>query len=174
MQNLNTNLPATPKPPSWYRHRWPWLLMLGPILVIVAGSYTMWLAFKHEDAMVIDDYYKEGRAINQDLRRDHIASSLKLTLHLAYNARLSLLNGQVQSFGIPMPGKLQLRLVHPTRPEKDIYSQVQTDNQGNFSIALPMLEATRWRVQLENEQRDWRLTGLWMWPQQQMIDISAD
>jgi len=25
----------------WYRHRWPWLLMAGPLAVLVAGFITM-------------------------------------------------------------------------------------------------------------------------------------
>ena len=28
----------------WYKERWPWLLMAGPAIVIVAGFITAWLA----------------------------------------------------------------------------------------------------------------------------------
>ena len=27
----------------WYSHRWPWFLMLGPALVLVAGAFTGYL-----------------------------------------------------------------------------------------------------------------------------------
>ena len=33
-------IPAAP----WWRHRWPWLLMAGPAVVLVAGSSTSYLA----------------------------------------------------------------------------------------------------------------------------------
>ena len=41
----------------WYRHRWPWLLMAGPVAVIIAGLVTAWVAFTGADALVVDDYF---------------------------------------------------------------------------------------------------------------------
>ena len=43
----------------WYLHRWPWRLMMGPFLVVIAATYTGWIAFTRQDAMVVDDYYKQ-------------------------------------------------------------------------------------------------------------------
>ena len=39
------NSKLTPVLP-WYRHRWPWLLMLGPFVVVVAAAITLWLAVR--------------------------------------------------------------------------------------------------------------------------------
>ncbi|MDB5935308.1 MAG: cytochrome oxidase assembly protein, partial [Massilia sp.] len=36
----------------WYTHRWPWLIMLGPAVVIVGGSFATYLAITRPDAMV--------------------------------------------------------------------------------------------------------------------------
>lgn len=36
----------------WYRHRWPWLLMSGPALVVVAGIATTVIAVRTADPMV--------------------------------------------------------------------------------------------------------------------------
>jgi hypothetical protein len=36
----------------WYRHRWPWLLMSGPAIVVVAGIATMVIAVRTADPMV--------------------------------------------------------------------------------------------------------------------------
>ncbi len=76
----------------WYAHRWPWLLMLGPFLVVIAASYTGWIAFTRQDALVVDDYYKQGNAINQDLHRDAVATKLGLSL----NARYDVANGKFE------------------------------------------------------------------------------
>ena len=70
--NPNATVSALP----WYREPWPWLLMAGPALVVVAGLTTAWIAVTHEDGLVADDYYKRGLAINQELRRDSAAVSL--------------------------------------------------------------------------------------------------
>ena len=158
----------------WYAHRWPWLLMLGPALVVVAGSYTMWLAFTREDAMVVGDYYKEGRAINQDLKRDRIAASLGISLRMSYNPETATLAGNVRSLGAPSQQKFRLHMAHPTRPEKDMQLSVQTDRNGDFSMVLPMLEMARWQIQLENDRRDWRVEGVWHWPQQRTVELTAD
>ena len=72
---------ATP----WYRHRWPWLLMLGPAVVVVAGIYTTVLAFSSNDGLVSDDYYKEGLAINRTLKRDQQAVALGISANVQFS-----------------------------------------------------------------------------------------
>ena len=62
----------------WYKEPWPWILMVGPVVVIIAGILTAWLAIKSHDGLVEDDYYKEGLAVNQRLKRDHKAGDLGL------------------------------------------------------------------------------------------------
>lgn len=159
---------------TWFKQLWPWLLILGPAVVIIAGCYTIWLAISHDDAMVVDDYYKQGKAINRDLRRLRHASELGVTLQLTYSASTNVLSGNVQSLAAPMATHLLLQLTHPTRPEKDIRLPVQVDVKGNFAIALPSLERARWQVQLENDKRDWRLAGVWSWPRQPSVVIKNE
>lgn len=158
----------------WYAQLWPWLLMLGPVLAILACAYTGWLAFSKQDAMVVDDYYRQGKAINQDLRRDRVATSLGLSFDARYDAAAGKLNGALLGFGKPVAGKVRILLAHPTQPEKDITLEAQLDQLGGFSVGLPMLERARWQMLIESERRNWRLSGVWMWPQQQTVDIKAD
>jgi len=158
----------------WYRQLWPWLLMLGPFIVVVGGSYVMWVAFTRQDALVVDDYYRQGQAINQDLRRDRVAADRELAFKLQYDAASGALTGQILSHGLPYPHKIQLQLIHATLPEKDIKLVGQPGPDGTFVIPLPMLDAARWQVQVEGDQRDWRLGGGWSWPHQQKIEIMAD
>jgi len=61
----------------WYREPWPWLLMAGPAVVVVAGFVTLWLAFNSDDGLVADDYDKRGQAIHQTLSRDRAAAALE-------------------------------------------------------------------------------------------------
>ena len=58
----------------WYREPWPWILMSGPFTVVVAGLVTAWIAVANEDPLVVDNYYKEGLAINRVLERDQAAA----------------------------------------------------------------------------------------------------
>lgn len=160
--------PGNVKP--WYAHPWPWLLMLGPFLVIVAGIHTTWLAFSQPDALVVDDYYKQGKAINQDLRRDRVAAGMKLTFGIRYEPAGGKLAGSIRSEN-PVTEKIAISLIHSTRPEKDIRLLVQPDQEGNFAVELPMLDIARWQVLVEGEQREWRLNGVWAWPEEQRMEI---
>ncbi len=86
-------VPARDMP--WYRHRWPWFLMLGPAIVIVAGFYTLWLAIVSNDGLVADDYYKRGLGINRVLERTQRATVLGL------HARVDLDDAEVRVCGWP-------------------------------------------------------------------------
>ena len=159
----------------WWKQRWPWLLMAGPAIVIVAGAYTGYLAFTRQDALVVGDYYKRGKAINQDLRRDRVASALGLSMSIGYDATQGMLAGQLRrdGGGGGKAGRLFLRLSHATLPAKDIQLVVELDPSGSFRINLPMLERSRWVVLVEGEQRDWRLAGAWSWPVQRSVEFTA-
>lgn len=173
MQNVST-FAAQGKPAPWYRHRWPWLLMLGPGLVILAGVHTTWLAFSHQDALVTGDYYKEGKAINQDLRRAHAAAALKLEFNMRFDPAAGKLTGTIDSDGRPHEAPLIVTLNHSTLPEKDVRLMVNVGPDGRFEAALPMLDMARWTVTVENADRDWRLAGRWMWPQENSLRVVAD
>jgi len=162
----------------WYRHRWPWLLMVGPVAVIIAGVLTAWISFAGADALVVDDYYKQGKAINQDLRRDRAAAAFGLQLVLRYDAATGTLSGQlaqpaVQSAAYLSDVPLTLALIHPTVPAKDRQYTVTPDTAGHFSLALPLLERAYWQVQLEDQAHQWRLHGHWRWPQQTTTSIRS-
>jgi hypothetical protein len=158
----------------WYRHRWPWLLMLGPAVVLVGGSLAAYLAYTREDALVVGDYYKQGKAINQDLRRDRVAATLRLAFEAHYDPRTGMLDGRLLGFGQPVITPFRIYLAHPTLPARDLLLEVHPDATGRFSAALPMHEPVRWQVLVEGGQREWRLSRSWQWPRQQSLAIEAD
>ena len=43
-----------PASKPWYREPWPWILMAGPAIVVVAGIATAWLAVRSNDGLVED------------------------------------------------------------------------------------------------------------------------
>ena len=163
-------LHETPSP--WYRHRWPWFIMLGPAAVMAATAVSAVLALRQPDAMVVDDYYKQGKAINQDLRRDRMASALRLSLGAHYSA--GRLTGRLESFGRPMLAPFRIHLAHPTQPRKDRVLEAWPDGEGNLDVALPALEMTHWQVVVEDEGRQWRLARGWSPARQEALEIVAD
>ncbi len=169
---FNATEPAVP----WYRHRWPWLLMAGPAVVVVAGLTTVWIAVTRADALVTDDYYKQGKAINLDLRRDREAWRLQAHVHMAYDPADGMLRGRVQSKATVAEATkrvLYLSLTHPTLPEKDRSMILTPDAQGNFAVPMEHLEPARWRLVAEDASRQWRLHGSWNWPQEREQEMDA-
>ena len=159
-------------PAPWYRHRWPWFIMLGPAAVMAATAVSAVLALRQPDAMVVDDYYKQGKAINQDLRRDRMASALRLSLGAHY--RGGRLKGRLESFGRPMLAPFRIRLAHPTQPRKDRVLMARPDGEGNVDVALPALEMTHWQVVVEDEGLQWRLARGWSPAREEALEIVAD
>jgi len=146
----------------WYKHCWPWILMAGPAIVIVAGFITAWLAIVSNDGLVDDNYYKVGLSVNQELKQRQLAAELNL------KANLTLVdNGQSIQLvlsGLPteaLPDNLQLRLVHPTRKGED--QKINLIRQGTvFKGSLTVDPGTgRWRVVIEDHLAGWRMDGAW-------------
>jgi hypothetical protein len=146
--------------------------MLGPAAVMVATAVTVTLSIRQPEAMVVDDYYKQGKAINQDLRRDRMATALRLRLTADYGE--GRLTGRLLSFERPLAAPVRIHLAHPTQPQKDRVLDVQPDAQGNFSAPLAQLDMTHWQVVVEDEARQWRLARSWSPARQGSLLIVAD
>jgi len=142
----------------WYREPWPWILMAGPAAVIVAGAFTMALAFRTEDGLVADDYYKRGLAINQVLRRDDRARELDLRAVVSFSgARVRV----VLRDGKETPAELRIRLIHPTRSGQDQSVTLHATARGVYEGRSARVNNEARRLVLEDTGSTWRLTGIW-------------
>ncbi|WP_018953388.1 FixH family protein [Thioalkalivibrio sulfidiphilus] len=141
----------------WYRQPWPWLLMIPPVTAVFVGMALLRAATWEPDGLVVADYYQEGRAINEVLERERFAAQLGLGGELVREGEYFVLRME----GTPLPpAPLTLRLLHPTRANKDAEIRLTHDaGQGTWQGTLASLPAARWHVHLEPEDRSWRLRG---------------
>jgi hypothetical protein len=51
---------TTPTAKPWYRHLWPWLLIIPPTMAVIGGAYTFYLAVSRPDALVRQDCVQDG------------------------------------------------------------------------------------------------------------------
>lgn len=146
---------AADKP--WYREPWPWMLMAGPFIVIVAAMLSAWLAISTSDGLVTDDYYKKGLAINETLTQSALARSrgIQAGLSLTEDSVRVRLTGRADS-GFSMPPALRITLSHPTRAGVDQTELLSL--QGDAYVGkLNLPSSGHWLVLLEDEAKSWRL-----------------
>ncbi len=149
---------SAPRP--WYRHRWPWLLMAGPFIVVVAGFVTLWLAVASDDGLVADDYYKRGLGINQTLERASRSAALGLaaTVDVSADGAVVVVLDSASSAPEARPASLRFRLAHPTRAGEDRAATLVPSAPGRYTGRVTPVHAGRWRVIVETDV--WRLPGV--------------
>jgi len=138
----------------WYREPWPWILMAGPGLVVVAAIVTAVIAFRGADGLVADDYYKQGLGINRQIARDEAA----LALGLAGELRVA--SGTVRvtlRAKAALPDRLTVRFAHPSRSSEDRVLHPARTGEGIWEAPVADLPPGRWLAIVETPQ--WRVSA---------------
>jgi uncharacterized protein len=68
----------------WWNFGYVWFIISGPLIVVIAGFITFYLAVSRPDPAV-EDYYRKGIEINKtlDAERDGLAPALQARNHAA-------------------------------------------------------------------------------------------
>ena len=139
-------------PAPWHRERWPWLLMAGPLAVVVACAASAWLASRSDDGVVAQDYYKQGLLINQKMRQAPPVSAPApgATLSVGSDRRIN-----VRLFDtVARPERLRLTLAR--LGDRGRGQRVELAVFGEDWVGtLPELATGRWIIGLEWES--WQL-----------------
>jgi len=152
---MNSPLAAADTQP-WYRQFWPWFLIILPGSVVVAAFATLFIANKHSDDLVVDDYYKNGLAINQRLEKDQRAQDLMLSAALEITSK----DVRVQLTGPIEDRQLRMQFSHPLEADRDFSITLGRHSEGGYSAALPRGLAPNWHWVIDSgENSAWRLQG---------------
>ncbi len=123
----------------WYRELWFWLLVSPMLTLIVTVPIMITTAFKGADDRVLDNYYKEGRMINNRFEEQALAVNLKMggvivfdwqTGELWFNANQDIAKTH-----------LLVAFSHPANAALD------------FSLPLKQVDARRFRADLTSMQK---------------------
>lgn len=147
----------------WYREPWPWLLMSGPAIVIVAGLFTAWLAVTTNDGLVTEDYYKKGLAVHQTVARSDQATHWGVVAGIRVSDDRINVRIEANAADFVMPPTLAITISHPTRAGLDQSrilirgkDRVGADSYSG-TVRLPV--AGHWLLTIEDEKKTWRLLG---------------
>lgn len=141
----------------WYRHVWPWLLMLPP-----AASVAFWAiilaTMASPPSLVVDDYAKIGLTYTEDRSRAAAAREQGVTARLQADRA----GGHISlalTHGGNAPERLSLTLAHALDAARDRSVVLERNAAGVYHGELGGPFSGERRVALEPEDGRWRLTG---------------
>ena len=138
----------------WYQNPVLVLVLAIPLLAVVMGSVTLYLAFSGADTLVKDNYYREGLAINQEFDTEKQAAALQI--HAMLTVSQSEVAATLQS-DAPHPAELQLALLHPLLPEHDRELVLARQADGSYRAILPEVPVGSYHIRLGNDEQGWLL-----------------
>lgn len=153
---MNTPSNNAHSPEPWYRQFWPWFLIALPATVVLASFFTLWLAIRSPNPLVVDDYSRIARSTERRMERDLAAAALGARAELRFLADAGLVEVRLHPDSL-VPESLELRLSHPLIEDRDLVVPL-TRSPDAWSGRLEALEG-RWYLQLYPGDRSWRLSG---------------
>lgn len=139
----------------WYKQFWPWFIIFIPAGTVVACITLLVYMSDKGPSMVVDDYYKKGKAINLELSKFNRAKALFIHADLTIN------DGVVKvSFtkGDPLnPPALKASFYHTTLKENDLTLMLSPNANGDFSGVTDKLRDDRYTVFIEPINGEWKL-----------------
>lgn len=135
----------------WYRNPWVWLIIFFPMLSVVAGIATIIITSKNQPDMVIDDYYKKGKAINQELTLYDNAKKIGVSLQLKVEESRIEIKSPVNYTA------LKVNVVHSTLADQD-FSLVLTPNAlGSLSSSVESIMPGKWQIIIAPMDNSWKV-----------------
>ena len=142
---------------SWFKQFWPWFLIILPMSAVVAGISTFIIANDNSPDMVVDDYYKKGKAINVDLSRIRHAKALKISADITVTDQ----NLLITLHNAPDKAAIKLSLHHATLAKKDMIQMLTANADGQYYFENTNSLKGKWKVRIEPFNDSWRIeTGL--------------
>jgi len=154
----------------WYKQFWPWFLIAVPVATLIMGAVLLTLAIKTEDSLVVDDYYKQGKAINASLDKEAIAKRKNITTDLTINDGSIVLKFHS---GIPQDGNaLKLNFYHVTLEEKDLSILLSRDANGVYRGFVEQSLDGKWQVSLTPIDESWKVQNTLQLPYSGVIKFN--
>jgi len=164
---MNDETDESVKP--WYRQFWFWFVFSPLIYIMIMCSITVTIALKGADDVIIDNYYKEGRMINQALEQDKYAKALGLNGELNFDrttGEVSLVIANPPADAALMPEQLLLLMGHPVKAAKDQLITLTAIAPGTYRGELVSEPDYSWYLTLypindisQRNQAPWTLSG---------------
>lgn len=143
---------------AWYKNPWVWLVIFFPVLAVVAGIATVIITSQNQPEMVVDDYYKKGKAINQTLELYQKAEELGIKIELRANdSRVEIKTNQA------LPAA-KLQMVHSTLAGLDFTLVLTPNATGTLSGTLEQAMEGKWQAIIKPMDESWKVRNTVAFP----------
>ncbi len=140
----------------WYKQFWPWFLIAVPLSSFIVGSIMFHFATNTTDSLVVDDYYKEGKAINARLDKIQNAKQLNMVTGLTFADDGSVALRFIT--GLPRSNEaLKLTLYHVTLENRDVDLLLSADANGVYRGYTEADLNGKWRMTLLPIDESWKI-----------------
>jgi hypothetical protein len=163
----------------WYRQFWPWFLIALPASAVIASLYTVSLAVRTTDSLVVSSDDGMDVVAERHLAAEALATELGLGARLEIDPMSGAIVATVTTEAqVDWPKTLDLLLSHPAFAGRDREITLTTsrpDDAGNptWSGHFVSVPEGRWYVVLADGDT-WRLNGTWSGaPTVQLVPASA-
>jgi hypothetical protein len=139
----------------WVDEPWAWFVLGLPIAAVLACVVTAVIAIRSQDALVVDDYYKRGLAINRVLAREQAARDAGLDVDIEFGSSGTLALRLRADGRFDWPPSIDVKLTHATRADADRKFVLGHRTDGRYIGTVGELAAGPWYVDCATDA--WRL-----------------
>lgn len=156
-QVMNQKTSAENHATAWHKQFWVWFIIALLVTTVIAGITTIVLAVKHDDSLVVDNYYKKGLAINQVLTQKQNALDMKVSASLSFDQNREQLTIRLPEQHETANNILKIRLVHATIADMDREHFLTRHADNGYAVKLDGLQAGWWRIMIEPVDEVWQI-----------------
>ena len=138
----------------WYKQLWPWILIAIPVVTAFKAVHTIVVMQQHSPDLVVDDYYKAGRAINMQLAKYREAALRNLDAHVLVAGNRAVVRFAENTV---LDGAVHLDFYHPTLAERDFALDAQRSGELLYVADLPVTPTGKWQLVVSDASKDWKL-----------------
>lgn len=163
----------------WYRQFWPWFVICLPASAVIASLYTVSLAFRTTDSLVVTSEDGMDVVAARHLAAEGLATELGLRARIDIDTNSGAIVATLTAEApVDWPKTLDLLISHPAFAARDrtiALTASRPDAAGNptWSGHFVSVPDGRWYIVLADGD-SWRLNGTWSGaPTAQLVPAST-
>ena len=150
---------------KWFKNPWVWLIIALPMSAVIGGIITIIITNKNQPDMVMDDYYKKGKAINQELTLFENAKNLGVSL------QVKVTDHKVEVRAAKSYPALKISLVHSTIAKKDFELVLTPNAKGDFTATFDQVVTGKWQIFVMPMDQSWKVKTEIALPNENWVNI---